>query len=98
MVHGTDRAVRLLAVALLLLLALCAGTVSAYVWEIQTVDAAGDVGQFTSLALDGAGNPSIGYYDRANEDLKYAWCDGTGWHAETVDAAGLVGWCTLRSR
>ena len=54
----------------------------------------GYVGQFTSLALDGAGNPSISYYDRANEDLKYAWCDGTAWHAETVDAAGLVGWYT----
>ena len=55
----------------------------------------GDVGKWdTSLALDGAGNPAISYYDRTNEDLKYAKWNGTSWDIETVDSAGNVGYDT----
>jgi PKD repeat protein len=49
------------------------------------------VGWDTALALDSAGNPRISYFDDTNDDLKYAWKDGAGWHLETVDAAGKVG-------
>ena len=38
---------------------------------IETVDAAGYVGYSSSLALDAAGNPRIGYYN-SDRDLRFA--------------------------
>ncbi len=64
--------------------------VFASVCEIATIDSAGDVGKYTSLALDSSGNPHISYYADTRTNLKYAWYDGS-WHTETVDSAGHVG-------
>jgi hypothetical protein len=58
---------------------------------IETVDAPGDMGSYTSLALDNQGNPHISYQDRTNYDLKYAVKSGGSWSVETVDAPGDVG-------
>ena len=44
-------------------------------WGAEAVDSAGDVGEYTSLALDAGGNPRISYYAFATGSLKYAWCD-----------------------
>ena len=60
-------------------------------WQTQQVDTDGDVGKYTSLALDGAGHPHISYYDDSSDDLKYTHWDGDAWNTETVDAGGSVG-------
>src|SRR5262245_52744295 len=61
-------------------------------WNRTTIDSAGNVGQYTSLAFDPAdGNPAISYYDQTNGDLKLAWFNGTSWQIQPVDTVGTVG-------
>ncbi|TFH13751.1 carboxypeptidase regulatory-like domain-containing protein [Candidatus Bathyarchaeota archaeon] len=57
----------------------------------QTVDATGNVGKYTSLALDSNGYPHICYLDVSNIDLKYAKWTGSAWVIQTVDQQGDVG-------
>ncbi|MBD3399003.1 MAG: T9SS type A sorting domain-containing protein, partial [Candidatus Coatesbacteria bacterium] len=60
-------------------------------WELETVDSSGNVGLYTSLALDSSGNPHISYYDETNGYLKYAAWNGASWEVETVDSDADVG-------
>jgi hypothetical protein len=65
---------------------------------VTTVDAAGDVGRYTSITIGADGLPVISYYHYANGDLKVAKCANpacTGTSTiTTIDAPGLVGYFT----
>ena len=61
---------------------------------IVTVDSAGSVGAYTSLATINS-RPAISYYDTTGGNLKYAWAsdaNGAGWGTPAfVDTLGIVG-------
>jgi hypothetical protein len=74
-------------------------------WKKLIVDSAGDVGEYTSIAVDGDGDPMISYRGGTNADLKFATCNRSAstngscdqtsdWREVTVDSAGDVGWST----
>lgn len=60
-------------------------------YELVDDYAGGILGTHNSIALDADGTPHISYYDQANEDLKYAYKNGTLWTITTVDNTGSVG-------
>ena len=60
-------------------------------WNIGTLDSGGDVGAFSSIAVDASGNPHISYYDNINKDLKYAVKSSNIWTITTVDPDGDAG-------
>jgi len=63
-------------------------------WTVQLVDSAGDVGWYTSIAVDTSAKVHISYYDADNMDLKYA-ANGTGsWVSGTIDSTDDMGWDT----
>lgn len=65
-------------------------------WSFETVDSAGEVGAYASLALDGDDRSHVSYYDATNGHLKYAHFDGSEWQIEQVDEGGSVGqYCSL---
>ncbi|MFQ6060222.1 MAG: fibronectin type III domain-containing protein [Thermoplasmata archaeon] len=60
-------------------------------WNIHTVDSVGNVGEYTSIAVDSEGNPHISYWDRDNWALKYACWNGSAWNITTVDSSSQTG-------
>lgn len=70
--------------AVLLLVTLGIGTVSATVWQVETLDSNGDVGEGASLVLDAKGNPSISYVDTTNNWVKLARHSALAWRVARV--------------
>ena len=57
-------------------------------WNITPVETAGDVGKFSSIALDSNGNPHITYFEDLGDsvgNVKYAAWNGASWDIEVVD-------------
>ena len=64
-------------------------------WSCETVDSAGDVGKYSSIAVDPTDNyPIIAYYDATNGALKLAIGSGVGWIFKTIHDPmfGSPGW------
>ena len=72
-------------------IALVAPNTFAASWTKETVESDLDVGRYPSLALDISGKAHISYYDRTQEDLKYATNASGSWATTTVDRTGNVG-------
>ena len=54
-------------------------------WSCETVDHGGDVGKYSSIAVDPTDNyPIIAYYDATNGALKLAIGSGGGWIIKTI--------------
>lgn len=56
-------------------------------WNIELVDGGGSVGVSSSLVFDSNEDPHISYVD-ADENLKYAYKNGSSWNISTVDTNG----------
>jgi hypothetical protein len=61
------------------------------------VDDVGETGQDTCIALDALDRPHISYtrYDYQDDELKYAWWDGSVWQTEVVESAGWPRYTSL---
>lgn len=55
------------------------------VWQPEEVDAVGQVGMHSSIAVDSGGGIYISYYDYSGHSLKFAYDDGTEWLVFIVD-------------
>ena len=64
-------------------------------WTRVNVDTVNNVGEYTSITLDGD-KPRISYYDTTNDNLRYASCESSctsasNWTTAAIDSAGTVG-------
>ena len=64
-------------------------------WHITSVDTAGDIGTYSSIALGAGGHPHISYSDDTNKDLKFVCWNGFSWvgfdNAFGPDSVGTAG-------
>jgi hypothetical protein len=60
-------------------------------WQVETVDAATQVGKFAAVAISAGNTLHISYYDALNGNLKYATNRTGAWAVSIVDRTGDVG-------
>lgn len=60
-------------------------------WFIESVDTVGNVGMFSSLAIDEQNSPYIAYFYSDSAFLKYATWNGATWDIEVVDNNSNLG-------
>ncbi len=60
-------------------------------WVVDTVDSAGDVGLYSSLAFNRFSTPYISYFSSSEQKLKLATRNGNQWTTEVVDFGEGVG-------
>ena len=75
------------------------GCTTASNWDKVSVDTTGNVGYYTSIAIDSNDAVHISYLDFTNIDLKYATCSSgcttaSNWDIVSVDTTGNVGYHT----
>lgn len=58
--------------------------------ETRATNGGSYVGFANSIAIDRQGYPHITYIDGTKAELKYAWEDKQGWHAEIVDQLSAI--------
>jgi len=54
-------------------------------WTTTPLDTVGDVGKYASITGDGTTNLYVAYYDDTNDDLKYAFWNGSVWATSPID-------------
>lgn len=64
-------------------------------WHTEIVDNEEWSGRFTSITMDSDGYPHISYYNYTNDQLKYAFQDGTGWQIQIVTVSDRLGKTSL---
>jgi len=63
-------------------------------WVCSTLDSTGNVGNYTSIAIDSGNKVHISYYDWTNYNLKYATNVSGSWVYSILDSFGEVGYYT----
>ncbi|MDH3754127.1 MAG: hypothetical protein OEU32_09680 [Acidimicrobiia bacterium] len=59
-------------------------------WTVEPVDTDGDVGRFSSLAIDGDGAAHISYWHGDTGEVRYATNAGGAWETTTIDTLEQV--------
>ncbi|MCW5874032.1 MAG: class F sortase [Anaerolineales bacterium] len=93
------RFVPLLAILLLVAFSLPSDTLAAPLRAIVTkaLDSPGNVGTYSSLALDAESNPVISYRHQGDQNLKFIYCDDPACSTSTIrtlDSSGDAGYFT----